>query len=59
MLYRLCDTGDRQQLCAGACELTVSQWASAFAESGLHIMLCCVLLMDKEYRKGEVRNGSK
>ena len=24
-------------LCAGACELTVSQWASAFAESGLHI----------------------
>ena len=24
-------------LCAGACELTVSQWTSAFAESGLHI----------------------
>jgi MFS family permease len=24
-------------ICAGACELTVSQWASAFAESGLHI----------------------
>jgi len=24
-------------LCAGACELTVSQWASAFAESGLRI----------------------
>ncbi len=24
-------------LCAGACELTVSQWASAFAESRLHI----------------------
>ena len=24
-------------ICAGACELTVSQWASAFAESGLHV----------------------
>ena len=24
-------------LCAGACELTVSQWASAFAEAGLHV----------------------
>lgn len=24
-------------LCAGACELTVSQWASTFAESGLHV----------------------
>ncbi|MBR1422937.1 MAG: MFS transporter [Ruminococcus sp.] len=24
-------------LCAGACELTVSQWASTFAEAGLHV----------------------
>lgn len=24
-------------ICAGACELTVSQWASAFAEAGLHV----------------------
>lgn len=24
-------------ICAGACELSMSQWASAFAESGLHI----------------------
>lgn len=49
---------------------TIAGKASALFGSDLHrgilcgivfpcIMLCCVLLMDKEYRKGEVRNGSK
>lgn len=53
--------------CAGP---TIAGKASALFGSDLHrgilcgivfpcIMLCCVLLMDKEYRKGEVRNGSK
>ena len=49
---------------------TIAEKVSALFGNDLHrgilcgivfpcIMLCCVLLMDKEYRKGEVRNGSK
>ncbi|MBQ5933169.1 MAG: MFS transporter, partial [Lachnospiraceae bacterium] len=49
---------------------TIAGKASALFGSDLHrgilcgivfpcIMLCCVLLMDKKYRKGKVRNGGK